>query len=367
MVCGQYNVAATGLTGPFRKGARRGRVDGIEIIEFSLPYSNRLGFLRRSLVFLVFAMRSIGVALREDYDLLFATSTPLTAGIPGIFARLLRRKPFVFEVRDLWPELPKQMGAIRNPVVLAAMRLLERSSYRCAHTCIALAPGIASGIRETAGQQKPTRMIPNGCDLELFDAAREPRQPPRVTAVFTGSHGVANGLEAVLDAALELLKRGREDIELRLIGDGSQKPQLVARAEREDLRNCVFEDPVPKSTLAQRFADFDVGMQVLADVPGFYFGTSPNKFFDYLAAGVPVVTNYPGWVADLIRDNHCGIATEPGDAHAFADAIEALADRLDERILMGKNARRLAEQQFDRDRLAAEFVDTLENVWSQTS
>jgi len=118
IVCGSFGAGQTGLTEPFKNGVRQGNVDGIDIIEFELPYSNSLSFLKRILIFLSFAFKSIKVAFTEHYDVLFATTTPLTAGIPGVFAKWLRRKPFVFEVRDLWPELPKAMGVIKNPIVL---------------------------------------------------------------------------------------------------------------------------------------------------------------------------------------------------------------------------------------------------------
>ena len=118
MVCGSYAQGKTGLDGSFEKGRRRGAVDGIDVIEFDLNYGNYMGFLQRLRVFLKFAFGSVVVALREPADVVFATTTPLTAGIPGIFARWMARKPFVFEVRDLWPELPKAMGAITNPAVL---------------------------------------------------------------------------------------------------------------------------------------------------------------------------------------------------------------------------------------------------------
>src|SRR5690606_1454211 len=121
MVCGSFGAGQTGLTAPFDRGMRRGNVDGIDIIEFELPYSNSLSFLKRILIFLSFAFKSIKVAFTEIYDVLFATTTPLTAGIPGIFAKWFRRKPFVFEVRDLWPELPKAMGVIKNPIILWMM------------------------------------------------------------------------------------------------------------------------------------------------------------------------------------------------------------------------------------------------------
>lgn len=148
MVCGTYGGGETGLDSTFVSGKREGIVDGIRIIEFDLAYSNSDGFIKRSMTFIKFALKSIGLAFTEKYDVLFATTTPLTAGIPGIFARWLRGKPFVFEVRDLWPELPKEMGVIRNPVILSLMSLLEWASYRSAHRCIGLSPGIVDGIKK---------------------------------------------------------------------------------------------------------------------------------------------------------------------------------------------------------------------------
>jgi len=154
---------------PLSEANGRG-VDGIKVVEFDLAYANDDGFIKRSLLFLVFAFRSIGLALTERYDLVFATTTPLTAGIPGIFARWLRRKPLYSKFRDLWPELPKAMGVIRNPIVLGMMSVLEWLSYRSAHRLIGLSPGIVDGISRRGVPKDLITMIPNGCDLKIFDA-----------------------------------------------------------------------------------------------------------------------------------------------------------------------------------------------------
>ncbi len=367
MVCGSYKGGETGLAKPFMKGVRRGIVDGIDVIEFDLSYSNKDGFVRRTTTFVKFALRSIGVAFREKYDLVFATTTPLTAGIPGILARWFRSKPFVFEVRDLWPELPRAMGIIRNPIVLGLMSVLEFASYRSSHRCIGLSPGIVKGILRLGVPTNRVELIPNGCDLSIFSEAKVPWRPSEVDdndlmAVFAGTHGVANGLDAVLDAAFELQVRKRQDIKIVLIGQGKLKDFLKKRAMNLQLTNVVFYDPINKKRLAGLLAGADLGLQVLSNIPAFYFGTSPNKFFDYIAAGLPVLNNYPGWLADIIVKNNCGFSVPPDSPSAFADALELAADDRDALEGMSRNSSQLAKNEFDWNLLGDQFVSWLEKT-----
>jgi glycosyltransferase involved in cell wall biosynthesis len=351
----------------YQSGVRRGFVDGIEVVEFDLNYSNTDGLFKRSLTFLKFALRSIRLAMIERYDVLFATTTPLTAGIPGIVARWLRGKPFVFEVRDLWPELPRAMGVIRNPLVLWAMSVLEWTSYRSAHRLVGLSPGIVEGITHCGVPRERIASVPNGCDLDIFATPAQPWRPAQVRttdlmAVFAGTHGVANGLDAVLNAAAELKRRGRDDIKLLLIGQGKLKAGLQARAEREGLTNLVFHDPVNKARLAGLMAATDLGLQVLANVPAFYYGTSPNKFFDYIAAGLPVLNNYPGWLAEMIDEHQCGFSVTPDNPIAFADALEQAAANRPALQAMGQRGLALAKTQFARQALADKWVDWVTGV-----
>jgi glycosyltransferase involved in cell wall biosynthesis len=370
MVCGSAERGQSGLSTPFEGGRRRGVVDGIDVLEFDLGYSNTDGFGKRTRAFLTFALRSITVALTERCDLIFATTTPLTAGIPGIFARWLRGKRFVFEVRDLWPELPRAMGVIRNPVVLWAMSVLEWASYRSAHRLVALSPGIVDGIAQRGVARSNIALIPNGCDFEIFSTRASPWRPEGVDpgdlmAVFAGAHGTANGLDAVLDAAGKLKRLERTDIKLVLIGEGRLKLGLQSRVAQERLSNVVFHPPVNKARLAGLMASADVGMQILANVPAFYYGTSPNKFFDYIASGLPVLINYPGWLAQLVTEHECGYAVPAADPAAFADALIHAADHREVLPRMGQRAKSLAHGQFDRLMLADQFVDWLEGSVSK--
>ncbi|MBN1470743.1 MAG: glycosyltransferase family 4 protein [Syntrophaceae bacterium] len=366
MICGSVAHGNTGIKGPFTHGIRRGTVEGIHVIEFDLPYANRQSFLKRVWQFVKFAFKSSLIALRFEYDVVFATSTPLTAGIPGIIAKIFRRKPFVFEVRDLWPELPKAMGVVSNPVVLMLMGWLEWLSYHAASGCIGLSPGIVDGIKRRGIAADKIRMIPNGCDFDIFDNENIKKGRPDfisdtdLLATFTGAHGLANGLDAVLDAAAVLKKRNREDIKILFIGDGMLKPHLEKRAKEEKLDNCYFINPVPKRQLASLQKGADVGLMILANVPAFYYGTSPNKFFDYISSGLPVLNNYPGWLANLIKKNNCGIDVKPDDPAAFADALIYMAGHRQELKEMASNAKLLAYRDFGRDKLADDFIAFLE-------
>ncbi|MFM7208900.1 MAG: glycosyltransferase family 4 protein [Verrucomicrobiota bacterium] len=367
VVCGAHALSGLDLPQDAAHGWARGTVDGIDVISLPLPYSNRDSLLRRAFVFMRFALRSARIALTEDVDLVFATSTPVSAAIPGLAAKWFRGIPFVFEVRDLWPDLPRALG-VRNPFVLGLMTLLERLAYRSAAVVIGLAPGIVAAVRERSGVGLPVELIPNGCDLETFSPER--RGPCRLPGVgpddfvagFTGAHGPANGLDAVLEAARELKRRGDRRVKLAFLGDGREKDRLAAIARAEGLDNCLFLPPVSKIALGDVTASFGCGLMVLRDVPEFRHGTSPNKFFDYLSAGVPVLNNYPGWVADLIEERRCGIVVPPGDSAAFADALQRLASDPATCAAMGTAARRLAEERFARDDLAEAFCVVLERA-----
>ena len=371
IICGSYSGGVTGLKGIFRRGFRSGTVDGIEIIEIDAAYSNSDGFVKRTLIFAKFAILSIFFALKKEYDVVFATTTPLTAAIPGIVAKWMRRKHFVFEVRDLWPELPREMGVITNPVILWMMGALEWLAYKSANSLIALSPGIERGIRRLDVAEENVTVIPNGCDLKIFGQDDSVWRPQEISekdfmAVFTGTHGIANGLDAAIDAAIVLKERERGDIKLLLVGQGKLKPVLIARAQKEGLSNIIFHDPIDKAKLAGLLNSADVGMQLLANIPAFYFGTSPNKFFDYIAAGLPIINNYPGWLADLIDKTKCGVVVPAESPCQFADALEYLADNREALPAMGRSARKLAETEFSREDLADKFVSWIEDSWNKT-
>jgi glycosyltransferase involved in cell wall biosynthesis len=209
--------------------------------------------------------------------------------------------------------------------------------------------------------------ISNGCDLELFSNNFE-AWPPTIThekdlkLIYSGTHGIANGLDSVLNAVKVLNERGVSGYKIILIGSGREKQNLIQRSRDEGFANrIIFLDSVSKEKLVGLLKASDVGLQILANVPAFYYGTSPNKFFDYLAVGLPVLTNYPGWVADLIKTNHCGFYCQADNANLFADLIEEIIANRESLKIMSINAKALAKKEFNRSVLSKYWVNWVIN------
>ena len=366
IVCGQMDRDALNLPYDSNFGWSRGLIDGIDVIALPLKYSNHDGVGRRLITFFKYAVKSIKIALDFEYDLVFATSTPLTAALPGIFASWLKQKKFIFEVRDLWPELPRAMG-MKNPILLGGMWIIEGCAYRSSVACVGLSPGIIEGIKKRSPKNHPVVLIPNGCDLEIFKPQPKTTikikgiSPGDFVAGFTGAHGKANGLDAIIEASREIKKRNIAHIKFLLIGDGSEKARLQKIAVQEQLDCIIFHPPISKVALAQITAQLDCGLMFLDNIPAFYYGTSPNKFFDYISAGIPVINNYPGWLAEIIEKNQCGAAIAPGNPTALVEKLLDLASQPEKCQKMGHAGRALAENSFSREILTTQFCEFIDN------
>jgi glycosyltransferase involved in cell wall biosynthesis len=366
MVFGNSSRSASTIPGNYTNGMKRGQYQGIDLVEFDLAYSNKQGKVKRFITFLRFALRSLKLAFREQYDVLFATSPPLTIAIPGIMIKgFHKHKSFVFETRDLWPEGLRAVG-VQNKPLLSFMEFLAYQVYNKADSCIALSPGVSEGIKRRLKNDKPIHLIPNGCDTDIFVPGYQSKSEmlglneDDFVAIFTGAHGFANGLDAALDAANELKsKDGGHNIKLLFVGDGVLKNRLKQRAKEEKLDNCIFMEPVQKLELVKIMQAADVGLMLLANYPEYYYGTSPNKFFDYISMGLPVLNNYPGWLAEIISENNIGKVIGPEDPGLFADTLIHMKANPEELKTMGNNARKLAEERFSRKQLAAKFSNAL--------
>lgn len=364
IACGQWQGAVTGLEGPFRRGARHGRIAGFEVVEWAIPCGSALGEAARISAFLRYAARATRLALRPGWDLVIASSTPLTVALPALLARRARGTPFLFEIRDPWPELPAAMG-LRRPLLLRGMERLARAACRDAAAVVALTEGMAGTARGRGTPPGRLHVIGQGCDLDLFGPHATPWRPEaagggEMLAVYAGAHGRANGLHQLLEVAALLQAAGERRIRLLLVGEGGEKPALMAAAAARGLGNVTFLDAMPKPELARLMAGSQVGLLCLAPIPAFAEWTAPNKLMDYLAAGRPVLSNVPGEAARLLEAGGCG-ETHAGPA-ALATALRRLADQPVQREAMGLAARRLAERRHDRRLLAARFVTAVEGA-----
>ncbi len=366
MVCGSSRLGSLHSGGLFSRSA----IDGIEVRSVRNEYSNYMSYARRIWSFLLFMAGSTWVAATAPRpDVVFATSTPLTVAVPGWIASRIRRAPYVFEVRDPWPDAAFQMGALRERSALGRMaRWLERVTYRAADELVALSPGMAESMTAQGANPAKIHTIPNCSDLDLFHPG--PKDPGlverydlggRFVAGYTGAIGPANAVHVIIETASLLSAAKRDDIVILIAGDGKRLPDIRKAVESEGLSNVRLVGSVPKTEMPALLRTCDVLLAHLAKVPVLYTG-SPNKLFDGLASGRPIIVNSPGWTKPLVTDAGAGLFVEPEDPRALADAIVALADDPAGTMVMGRKARALAEAQFDRDAQAARISAVLEHV-----
>jgi glycosyltransferase involved in cell wall biosynthesis len=360
------NAARTELQCEARDRVVHDHIDGIEVITVRVPYSQRMTSPERMWRFVQFMMGSLWVAIRlARHDVIVASSTPLTVGITGMVAAITHRAPLVFEVRDLWPEAPIQMGVIRSRIAIGVLRWLERTIYRRSHRIIALSPGMRDGILAAGCKPGKVTIIPNCADLDLF----EPGPANEVlmqryglhgyfVAGYVGALGAANGLEILVDAARLLKARGVTDVKFLVCGEGSRGDDLRSLVQSEGLWNLVLLGGIPRQELPEILRLCSASLVLFKNLP--IMGTnSPNKLFDALASGRPIIVNNDGWTRDLVREEGVGRVAEPGSAESLAEEVLWLRDHASARMEMGRRARQLAESQFDRRQLAAQFERVL--------
>ena len=301
---------------------------------------------------------------RRRIDVVYASSPHLLTGLAGWLIARLRSARFVLEIRDLWPSILVDVGLMRRTSFLVRLlHRIERFLYEHADEIVVLARGSAWAIRETSTTAGPITFIPNGSDPMMFAAEGvrdELRSRVGLTGtvfVYAGAHGPANGLDYILEAAADV-HDDHPDVMVLLVGDGVEKARIVAEAERRELTNVRFLDPIPKGEMADLLRACDVGLHVLADVPLFRYGVSPNKVFDYMAAGLPVATNCPGEVTDVVDEAGAGFGVEPWDLSSAIRRMAAVTE--EQRDIWGRSGRRFVERERSRAVLGRRLLEVLE-------
>lgn len=351
-------------------------IDGIPITVIPVAYSNKMSFRVRIFAFFRFAIMASFYATRHRGDVIYATSTPLTIAIPAIIGRVWHRIPMVFEVRDLWPELPIAVGALKHPVLRWLAHALEWVAYHSATHLIALSPGMKEGIVERGIAPERITVIPNACDVDRFDVRRpEPDHvreklglsAERPLVVYTGTFGLINSVDYVVKLA-EAMRKIAPEVHFLLVGDGAEFEQVNEQARERGVLdvNLSIWKSIPKTDVPSVLATATAAMSVFAPIRPMW-NNSANKVFDALAAGKPIIINYGGWQAEFLERTGAGLAIPWDNPQVGAEMVAALLHDSQRVLAARQAARALAYGDFNRDRLASQVENVLLNSLNKKS
>ena len=340
---------------------------GLELVRCGTLGGGHRSFFWRSVGFVWFTATSLAAGLQlQKVDLVWGTSPPLLQVASAWTLARLRRAPLVFEVRDLWPAFAVAAGVLRSRILIGLSEWLERFLYRRSDHLIVNSPGFIPHVRQQGVPEAKITLVPNGVDPSMFDPAADGRAfraahglGDRFVALYAGAHGLSNDLGVIVEAA-QILREERR-IVFVFVGDGKEKPGLIERVRALGLTNVLFLPPVAKEAMPEVLAGADSGLAILKPLP-LYATTYPNKVFDYMAAGRPVVLAIDGVIRRVIEEEQAGVAIPPGDPGALADGVRRLAADPIAARRMGQRGRAAVERRFDRRRQAELLEATLRRV-----
>jgi glycosyltransferase involved in cell wall biosynthesis len=343
-------------------------INGIDVIYLKTPYNQKMNFLDRLSSFLSFMFRATRVAIKMNkIDLVIATSTPLTIGFPALVLKKVKKTPYIFEVRDLWPEVPIQMGGLKNPYLIKFANWFEKYIYENACHIVALSPGMADGVRRKGVLDSKISIISNMAKIDAF-WSREKNfdlmehfglRKDSFKVIHFGALGLANGAMTIIESA-KLLK-GSSEIEFVFIGGGSTEEDLIKECKKHGMTNVHFLGSFAMDKTSEIVNICDLSVVSFMDLP-ILFTNSPNKLFDSLSAGKPIIVNSAGWTKDLVEQSNCGFYVDPNRPQELVDRILYL--QLNPEIVnnMGIASRKLAERKYDKSILSKQFVDVVKQV-----
>ncbi|MFZ2904634.1 MAG: glycosyltransferase family 4 protein [Cyclobacteriaceae bacterium] len=338
-------------------------IEGVRVKVINVLIDNRQSALKRIMTFVQYAVVSSWFAITLKADVVIASSGPITVGIPGLIARWLRGRKLVFEARDLWPEGAVRMGLLQNAIMIKLSYWFEKICYKSSSVIIGLSPGIQQDIK----RRFPDRIVEsvtNAANIALF--SKPTRLDDSITAgsyaMYFGNIGQVNHSEFLLDAAKILLDKGRDDIQIVLIGDGQLRDQLKLRAIHENLFNVKFLDLMPKSTLIGYVQNALASVIPLKPIAVFDT-SSPNKLFESLAAGVPVIQTTQGWIRYFLEEHKVGFTVDGNSPGQLADVLIELKKNKVLKEETGKRASAIAKQFFDKDYLADKMLSVIQKVY----
>lgn len=344
----------------------RETIDGIEVVRVWSYMTANEGTFRRSIDYASFMVSAVLAApfVRRP-DVVVATSPQFFAACAGFLAAKLRRRPFVFELRDLWPESIRAVGAVREGLILRLFERLEAFLYARADAIIPVTHAFRQKLVARGVEPGKIQVVTNGADLGRFSP--RPKDEPLAASLglsgkfvvgYVGTHGMAHALETLLEAADRL--RGRDDVAFLFLGDGASKAALKARAQAMGLASVQFLDSVPKEDVPRYWSLLDASVIHLRRTE-LFTTVIPSKLFECMAMGIPVLHGVAGESAEIVRREGCGVTFQPEDAAELSAAILALADDPQRRGGFAVRGPQAATR-YDRSALAASMLATLERI-----
>jgi glycosyltransferase involved in cell wall biosynthesis len=327
------------------------------------PDSNKSLLIKRAFNALCFACITTILGLGRKTDVLIASSGPITVGIPAMIIKWIKRIPLVFEVRDLWPQGAIELQKIKRKWLISLAKRFERTCYNHASLVVACSSGMEEGIKATAPDVS-TICIPNAADLQLFSQKHGSAELdlPEILQnkklfIYTGSLGLMDDCKQIV-SAFSFLREKEDELAVVFIGDGAEKPDLMQMAKNSGFNSYHFTGLLPKHEVALWYSRAYASLITFKDVPVLQT-VSPNKLFDSLAAAVPVIQTTQGWIRQTLERNDCGITVSSKNPAAFAQAIKELSDDTVWRNSMANMSRKLAESEFDMDKLSKQYLNRL--------
>jgi glycosyltransferase involved in cell wall biosynthesis len=338
--------------------------NGIEILRTYTYAALHRSFVHRVFSFFSFMVSSFlaAISLRK-VDLIWGTSPPIFQGFTAWLAARLKGAVFLFEVRDLWPEFAIAIGVLKNPVLIRLSYWLEKFLYTHADQVIINSPGFLEHVSEMGS--KAVQLIPNGADPEMFHSTNGLEQKEKwglagkTIVLYAGAHGISNDLKVVLDAAQKI--RSRKDIAFVIVGDGKEKENLMEQSKKLELDNVHFFPPVTKTEISDVFAGADICLAILKPLE-WYKTTYPNKVFDAMAAGKPVILCIDGVIRELVERVGAGVFVEPGNAGLLASTVENLAGNPELCKKMGDSGKSNILREFSRNKISADLMVLIEGM-----
>ena len=340
-------------------------LDGIQIHRAYTYQALHKSFLHRVFSFISFMVSSFIRGYQvKDVDIVWGTSPPIFQGITAYLLAKTKGAKFLFEVRDLWPDFAIAVGVLRNRLLIIASLWLEKFLYRNADQMMVNSPAYVPHVLSRGC--KKVELIPNGADPDMFagiagssDFRIRHGLEGKFVVMYAGAHGISNDLQVVLECA-KLLEQ-HPQIVFVFVGDGKEKNNLISMATEMRLNNVSFVDAVPKNEMANTLAAADACIAILKPIEE-YKTTYPNKVFDYMAAGKPVILAIDGVIREVVESANCGIFSRPGDPSHMAEVILALQSNPKKACLMGSNGVGYLQEHFSRSVLGNKLIQLLTNM-----